>query len=50
MTGDGPGPKLGPLYDEAIWDTVERSEATGSPAIRDDEQMEAANVDGGRRG
>ena len=50
MTGDGPSPKLGPLYDEAIRNTVERFEPNGSPAITDDEQMEAANVDGGRRG
>ena len=36
--GDGADPKLDPLYEEAVRDTVERFEATGSPVITDGEQ------------
>lgn len=31
--GDGDDRRLEPLYDAAIWDTIERLEATGSPII-----------------
>jgi 5-methyltetrahydropteroyltriglutamate--homocysteine methyltransferase len=34
---------LDPLYDEAIRDTVERFEATGSPVITDGEQRKYHN-------
>ncbi len=37
-TGDGTDPKLDPLYDAAIRDTIERFEATGSPVITEGEQ------------
>ncbi len=40
---DGTDPKLDPLYDEAIRDTVERFEATGSPVITDGEQRKYHN-------
>ncbi|MGH8175197.1 MAG: cobalamin-independent methionine synthase II family protein [Steroidobacter sp.] len=36
-------PALGPLYDEAIRDTIERFEATGSPVITDGEQRKYHN-------
>src|SRR5215813_12547844 len=36
--GHNADPQLEPLYDEAIRDTVERFEATGSPVITDGEQ------------
>jgi 5-methyltetrahydropteroyltriglutamate--homocysteine methyltransferase len=36
-TGDGADPKPDPLYEEAVRDTVERFEATGSPVITDGE-------------
>ena len=42
-TGDGADPKLDPLYDEAIRDTIERFEATGSPVITDGEQRKYHN-------
>ena len=41
--GDGADPKLDPLYEEAIRDTVERFEATGSPVISDGEQRKYHN-------
>jgi 5-methyltetrahydropteroyltriglutamate--homocysteine methyltransferase len=41
--GDGTHPKLDPLYDEAIRDTIERFEATGSPVITDGEQRKFHN-------
>jgi 5-methyltetrahydropteroyltriglutamate--homocysteine methyltransferase len=37
-SGDGTDPGLDSLYDEAIRDTIERFEATGSPVITDGEQ------------
>lgn len=40
---DGADPKLGPLYEEAIRDTIERFEATGSPVITDGEQRKYHN-------
>jgi len=36
-------PSLDPLYDEAIQDTIERFEATGSPVITDGEQRKYHN-------
>jgi len=41
--GDGTDPKLEPLYEEAIRDTVARFEATGSPVITDGEQRKYHN-------
>jgi 5-methyltetrahydropteroyltriglutamate--homocysteine methyltransferase len=40
---DGDDPALDPLYDEAIRDTIERFEATGSPVITDGEQRKYHN-------
>jgi 5-methyltetrahydropteroyltriglutamate--homocysteine methyltransferase len=40
---DGTDPALDPLYDEAIRDTIERFEATGSPVITDGEQRKYHN-------
>jgi 5-methyltetrahydropteroyltriglutamate--homocysteine methyltransferase len=40
---DGTDPRLAPLYDEAIRDTIERFEATGSPVITDGEQRKYHN-------
>ena len=42
-TGDGTDPRLDPLYEEAIRDTIERFEATGSPVITDGEQRKYHN-------
>ncbi len=42
-TGDGAGPELDRLYNEAIRDTIERFEATGSPVITDGEQRKYHN-------
>jgi 5-methyltetrahydropteroyltriglutamate--homocysteine methyltransferase len=42
-TTDGTDPALDPLYDEAIRDTIERFEATGSPVITDGEQRKYHN-------
>jgi 5-methyltetrahydropteroyltriglutamate--homocysteine methyltransferase len=42
-SGDGADPKLEPLYDAAIRDTIERFEATGSPVITDGEQRKYHN-------
>lgn len=41
--GDGESPKLEPLYDEAIRDTIRQFEATGSPVITDGEQRKYHN-------
>jgi 5-methyltetrahydropteroyltriglutamate--homocysteine methyltransferase len=43
MAGDGADPRLDPLYEEAIRDTIERFEATGSPVITDGEQRKYHN-------
>jgi 5-methyltetrahydropteroyltriglutamate--homocysteine methyltransferase len=40
---DGTDPSLDPLYEEAIRDTIERFEATGSPVITDGEQRKYHN-------
>lgn len=40
---DGMDPELAPLYEEAIRDTIERFEATGSPVITDGEQRKYHN-------
>jgi len=42
-TRDGADPTLEPLYEEAIRDTIERFEATGSPVITDGEQRKYHN-------
>jgi len=36
---DGEDPRLAPLYEDAIRDTIERLEATGSPVVTDGEQQ-----------
>ena len=41
--GDDEDPRLDPLYDKAIRDTVERFVATGSPVITDGEQRKYHN-------
>src|SRR5687768_7514720 len=41
--GDGTDPGLEPLYEEALRDTIERFEATGSPVITDGEQRKYQN-------
>ncbi|MEO8629712.1 MAG: 5-methyltetrahydropteroyltriglutamate--homocysteine methyltransferase, partial [Betaproteobacteria bacterium] len=41
--GDSEDPALDPLYDDAIRDTIERFEATGSPVITDGEQRKYHN-------
>jgi 5-methyltetrahydropteroyltriglutamate--homocysteine methyltransferase len=41
--GSPDDPRLDPLYDEAIRDTIERFEATGSPVITDGEQRKYHN-------
>jgi len=40
---DGMDPKLEPLYEEAVRDTIERFEATGSPVVTDGEQRKYHN-------
>jgi 5-methyltetrahydropteroyltriglutamate--homocysteine methyltransferase len=40
---NGDDPALEPLYDEAIRDTIERFEATGSPVVTDGEQRKYHN-------
>src|SRR5438094_6956478 len=40
---DGADQALDPLYDEAIRDTIQRFEATGSPVITDGEQRKYHN-------
>jgi 5-methyltetrahydropteroyltriglutamate--homocysteine methyltransferase len=42
-TREGTDPALDPLYEEAIRDTIERFEATGSPVITDGEQRKYHN-------
>jgi 5-methyltetrahydropteroyltriglutamate--homocysteine methyltransferase len=42
-SGDGSDPKLNSLYEEAVKDTIERFEATGSPVITDGEQRKYHN-------
>jgi 5-methyltetrahydropteroyltriglutamate--homocysteine methyltransferase len=42
-TRDADDPSLGPLYEAAIRDTIERFEATGSPVITDGEQRKYHN-------
>ncbi|HKQ76538.1 MAG TPA: cobalamin-independent methionine synthase II family protein [Blastocatellia bacterium] len=42
-SGGDSDPNLDPLYDEAIRDTIERFEATGSPVITDGEQRKYHN-------
>ena len=42
-SGDHADPKLDSLYEEAIRDTIERFEATGSPVITDGEQRKYHN-------
>jgi 5-methyltetrahydropteroyltriglutamate--homocysteine methyltransferase len=42
-SGDNADPKLDSLYDQAIRDTIERFEATGSPVITDGEQRKYHN-------
>jgi 5-methyltetrahydropteroyltriglutamate--homocysteine methyltransferase len=37
--GDGDDPNLAPLYEEAIRDTIERVEATGSPVVAHGERI-----------
>src|SRR5882672_12819931 len=41
--GDSDDPELGPFYEAAIRDTIERFEATGSPVITDGEQRKYNN-------
>jgi 5-methyltetrahydropteroyltriglutamate--homocysteine methyltransferase len=40
---DSEDPNLAPLYEEAIRDTIERFEATGSPVVTDGEQRKYHN-------
>jgi 5-methyltetrahydropteroyltriglutamate--homocysteine methyltransferase len=40
---DSEDPKLAPLYEDAIRDTIERFEATGSPVVTDGEQKKYHN-------
>src|ERR687892_533218 len=42
-SGRIPGRELDALYDEAVRDTIERFEATGSPVITDGEQRKYHN-------
>src|SRR5229473_7655122 len=41
--GDSEDPELAPFYEDAIRDTIERFEATGSPVITDGEQRKYDN-------
>jgi 5-methyltetrahydropteroyltriglutamate--homocysteine methyltransferase len=41
--GDSEDPNLAPLYEDAIRDTIERFEATGSPVVTDGEQRKHHN-------
>src|SRR3979409_316412 len=41
--GDSEDPNLAPLYEDAIRDTIERFEATGSPGVTDGEQRKYHN-------
>ena len=40
---DGADPRLDPLYEEAVRDTIEQFEATGSPVFTDGEQRKYHN-------
>ena len=42
-TSGGANPALDPLYDEAVRDTIEQFEATGSPVVTDGEQRKYHN-------
>lgn len=42
--GDSGESRLAPLYEEAIRDTIERFEATGSPVVTDGEQRRYQNL------
>jgi methionine synthase II (cobalamin-independent) len=42
-SGDSEDPDLAPLYEDAIRDTIERFEATGSPVVTDGEQRKHHN-------
>jgi 5-methyltetrahydropteroyltriglutamate--homocysteine methyltransferase len=41
--GDGTDPRLDPLYDEAVRETIQQFESTGSPVITDGEQRKYHN-------
>jgi 5-methyltetrahydropteroyltriglutamate--homocysteine methyltransferase len=41
--GDSEDPNLAPLYEDAIRDTIQRFEATGSPVVTDGEQWKYHN-------
>ncbi len=41
--GDSEDPSLAPLYEDAVRDTIERFEATGSPVVTDGEQRKYHN-------
>jgi len=41
--GDSEDPRLAPLYEEAVRDTIEQFEATGSPVVTDGEQRKYHN-------
>src|ERR1700674_5269882 len=41
--GDSEDPDFAPLYEDAIRDTIERFEATGSPVVTDGEQRKHHN-------
>jgi 5-methyltetrahydropteroyltriglutamate--homocysteine methyltransferase len=41
--GDSEDPRLAPLFEEAVRDTIERFEATGSPVVTDGEQRKYHN-------
>src|SRR6267378_1898497 len=41
--GDSEDPNLAPLYEDAVRDTIERFEATGSPVVTDGEQRKYHN-------
>src|SRR3981081_4178343 len=43
VKGDSEDPNLNPLYEDAIRETIERFEATGSPVITDGEQRKYHN-------
>lgn len=44
VSGDGPDPALGPLYEAAIRDTIQCFEKTGPPVITDGEQRRFHNL------
>ena len=41
--GDSEDPNLAPFYEDAIRDTIERFETTGSPVVTDGEQRKYHN-------